>query len=162
MPLVKRMRKGDLFSMRISACFLYAYIYKRLDAERRAYVRLKFAKLCKDDTPMVRRGAAQSISILSDHLEAEYAKEFLLPLLKGLLADDNDSVKINAVYSSTTVGKLLGDPDAIKQDIISSFSSSVDNKVSWRLRFAVAEVAAQLAEYTNKDIADQDIVTIYE
>ena len=24
MPLVKRMRKGDLFSMRISACFLYA------------------------------------------------------------------------------------------------------------------------------------------
>lgn len=31
-PLVKKMRKGDLFSMRISACFLYAYIYKRLDA----------------------------------------------------------------------------------------------------------------------------------
>jgi len=24
MPMVKRMRKGDLFSMRISACFLYA------------------------------------------------------------------------------------------------------------------------------------------
>ena len=33
MPLVKRMKKGDLFSMRISAAFLYAYIYKRLDAE---------------------------------------------------------------------------------------------------------------------------------
>ena len=31
MPLIKRMRKGDLFSMRISACFLYAYIYHRLD-----------------------------------------------------------------------------------------------------------------------------------
>lgn len=35
MPLVKKMRKGDLFSMRISACFLYAYIYKRLDNERK-------------------------------------------------------------------------------------------------------------------------------
>jgi len=35
MPLVKKMRKGDLFSMRISACFLYAYIYKRLDSERK-------------------------------------------------------------------------------------------------------------------------------
>lgn len=42
MPLIKRMRKGDLFSMRISACFLYAYIYKRLDEERKAYVREKF------------------------------------------------------------------------------------------------------------------------
>ncbi len=39
MPMVKRMRKGDLFSMRISACFLYAQIYYRLDAERREYVR---------------------------------------------------------------------------------------------------------------------------
>ena len=35
MPLIKRMRKGDLFSMRISACFLYAYIYHRLDEERK-------------------------------------------------------------------------------------------------------------------------------
>jgi serine/threonine-protein phosphatase 2A regulatory subunit A len=58
MPLIKRMRKGDLFSMRISACFLYAHIYKRLNSEKRGYVRTKFAKLVKDDTPMVRRGAA--------------------------------------------------------------------------------------------------------
>lgn len=35
MPLVKKMRKGDLFSMRISACFLYAFIYQRLDFERK-------------------------------------------------------------------------------------------------------------------------------
>jgi len=35
MPLVKRMRKGDLFSMRISACFLYAQIYPRLGQETR-------------------------------------------------------------------------------------------------------------------------------
>lgn len=58
MPLVKRMRKGDLFSMRISACFLYAHIYERLDEQRKDYMRQKFEKLAKDDTPMVRRGAA--------------------------------------------------------------------------------------------------------
>lgn len=58
MPLIKRLRKGDLFSMRISACFLYAFIYHRLDDTRKNYVREKFAKLVKDDTPMVRRGAA--------------------------------------------------------------------------------------------------------
>lgn len=85
MPLIKRMRKGDLFSMRISACFLYAHIYKRLNQERRAFVRRQFAKLVKDDTPMVRRGAAQSISILADSLEKEHAQEYMLPLLKGLL-----------------------------------------------------------------------------
>jgi serine/threonine-protein phosphatase 2A regulatory subunit A len=58
MLLVKRMKKGDLFSMRISACFLHTFIYKRLDSSRRAYTRLKFEKLAKDGTTMVRRGAA--------------------------------------------------------------------------------------------------------
>ena len=42
MPMVKRMRKGDLFSMRISACFLYAQIYGRLDEARKEYTRTKF------------------------------------------------------------------------------------------------------------------------
>jgi serine/threonine-protein phosphatase 2A regulatory subunit A len=86
MPLVKKMRKGDLFSMRISACFLYAYIYKRLDTERKTYTRSKFEKLSKDDTPMVRRGAAQSLSIFADSLDdQDLAKSFLLPILKALL-----------------------------------------------------------------------------
>jgi serine/threonine-protein phosphatase 2A regulatory subunit A len=58
MPMVKRLRKGDLFSMRIAACFLYAQIYGRLSPDRKEYVRGKFQKLSKDDTPMVRRGAA--------------------------------------------------------------------------------------------------------
>jgi len=52
------MKKGDLYSMRISATFLYAYIYPRLDQTHKEITRKKFGKLVKDDTPMVRRGAA--------------------------------------------------------------------------------------------------------
>ena len=53
-PLILSIPTG----VRISACFLYTFIYKRLDSARREYTRLKFEKLVKDDTPMVRRGAA--------------------------------------------------------------------------------------------------------
>jgi serine/threonine-protein phosphatase 2A regulatory subunit A len=110
MPMVKRMRKGDLFSMRISACFLYAQIYGRLDESRKEYTRMKFQKLAKDDTPMVRRGAAQSLSILAEQIEKEHARNYVVPLLRSLLQDDNDSVKIMAVYSTATVvNKLLGE-----------------------------------------------------
>ena len=56
--LVRRLKKGDFFSMRIAACHLYAQIYERLNDEKRAVVRKKFAKLVKDDTPMVRWGSA--------------------------------------------------------------------------------------------------------
>ena len=66
LPLLKRQRKGDLFSMRISASFLYADIYEKLDDEQKEMTRKKFTKLSKDDTPMVRRGAAQSIGTIAN------------------------------------------------------------------------------------------------
>ena len=146
MPMVKRMRKGDLFSMRISACFLYAQIYGRLPSSKKEYARAKFQKLAKDDTPMVRRGAAQSISILSDTIEKEHAKDYLVPLLRSLLTDDNDSVKIMAVYSTIAVVQKVLDGEQqnlVKEEIIPPFKYAVENKMaSWRLRFSVAEIAA--------------------
>ena len=41
LPLLKRQRKGDLFSMRIAACFLYADVYSKLDNELKEMVRKK-------------------------------------------------------------------------------------------------------------------------
>jgi serine/threonine-protein phosphatase 2A regulatory subunit A len=163
MPLVKKMRKGDLFSMRISACFLYAHIYRRLDSERKQYARKKFEKLVKDDTPMVRRGAAQSLSILSDCLnDAELAKSWLLPQLKALLQDDNDSVKIQAVGASAKVARLIQDSETVRTEIVPPLRAAVDNKmVSWRLRFSVAEVAAELAGHVPREIADTDVIGYY-
>jgi serine/threonine-protein phosphatase 2A regulatory subunit A len=58
LEMCKRLKKGDLFSKRIAACQLYAHVYDRLTEENRVEVRKKYAKLVKDDTPMVRRGAA--------------------------------------------------------------------------------------------------------
>jgi serine/threonine-protein phosphatase 2A regulatory subunit A len=58
LALIKRLKKGDVFSMRIAASQLYADIYARLGEEDRAKVHRKFKKLCADDTPMVRWGAA--------------------------------------------------------------------------------------------------------
>ena len=31
LPMIERQKEGDLFSMRISACHLYANIYEKLD-----------------------------------------------------------------------------------------------------------------------------------
>jgi len=68
LQLCKRLKKGDVFSMRIASCALYADIYERLESEERTSVHKKFKKLCADDTPMVRWGAAQAISILSEYM----------------------------------------------------------------------------------------------
>jgi serine/threonine-protein phosphatase 2A regulatory subunit A len=61
-PLVKRLVKGDLYSMRISACGLFSALYPYVSALNQTLLRQLFAELCRDDTPMVRRAAASNIS----------------------------------------------------------------------------------------------------
>ena len=86
-------------------------------------VRKKFTKLSKDDTPMVRRGAAQSIPIIAYQLQREHAKEFLLPIIKTLLEEENDSVKINAVQSSIDVAKVVDDSAHIRSSILPPYDA---------------------------------------
>lgn len=88
LPLLKRQRKGDMFSMRISASYLYADIYQALsESDLKAMVLKKFTKLSKDDTPMVRRGAVISIPKISKFLSKSEANEHLLPIVERLLKD---------------------------------------------------------------------------
>ena len=48
--------------------------------------------------------------------------------------------------ASVKVAKLISEPETVKTEIIPPLRAAVDNKmVSWRLRFSVAEVAAELA-----------------
>lgn len=109
LPLCKRLKKGDMFSMRIAASQLYADIYAKLDQDDQEKVNKKFKKLCADDTPMVRWGAAQAVSSLCQHVSSQSINEFILPLVKELLNDKNDSVKVNAVAASVNVVKHISD-----------------------------------------------------
>ena len=95
--LIGRLDEGDYYSMRIAACQLYAQIYRSLNEEKREVVRTKFTKLVRDDTPMVRWGAAQAMAVICHALDAQTITNYLLPLLKELLQDKNDSVKVHAV-----------------------------------------------------------------
>ena len=146
--------------MRIAACHLYAQIYERLNDEKRAVVRKKFAKLVKDDTPMVRWGSAQAMATLSLQLEKNYIGEYLLPLLADLSKDKNDSVKVHAVQSTVTVGKLLQNPQLLATTILPALKQAQKNP-SWRLRFAVAESAGQLAKYLTQNSVDTQILPFY-
>lgn len=91
--------------MRIAASQLYADIYAKLAVEARGEVHVEFKELCSDDTPMVRWGAAQAIAILCEHVGSVQICEFILPLLRDLLNDKNDSVKVHAVGASINVVK---------------------------------------------------------
>jgi hypothetical protein len=116
--LCRKFKKGEIYAMRIAACHLIADIYGRLNEEKKEMARKKFAKLAKDDTPMVRWALAQSIQVIAKSMEQELVYEYLLPILKLLMIDKNDSVKVHAMQSAVTVARLLDDSAAIVSDIV--------------------------------------------
>ena len=68
---------------------------------------------------------------------------------------------MHALQSAVTVAKLLGDSQKIATDILPSIKAANANKQSWRLRFAVAENASQIAKYVKKEQVDTMILPFY-
>ena len=63
--------------------------------------------LSHDETPMVRRAAAQKLSEFAKVVELEFLKLSVIPIFTFLSADDQDSVRLLAVEACITIASLL-------------------------------------------------------
>lgn len=70
-PMLKRLASGDWFTSRASACHLFDVLYPLIEAEQSNLVTL-FTSLVNDDTPMVRRASAASLTVLFINLETRF------------------------------------------------------------------------------------------
>jgi serine/threonine-protein phosphatase 2A regulatory subunit A len=84
-PLVKRLAEGDWFTSRSSACGLFAVVYPRLSPSSKEQMRTLFRNLARDDTPMVRRAAAQRLGELAKVVELDYIKSAADPNGRGVI-----------------------------------------------------------------------------
>ena len=109
---------------------------------------------------MVRRGASQALSVLSDKVAAEHVSEFLLTHLELLLDDSNDSVKVYALSSAIPLAERL-DRERVQAQILPALKAASANKQSWRLRFAAAESGAFIAKFCFQAVVDTKIVPMY-
>lgn len=95
------------FTARISATSLFHIVFRHLPASKKQDFKNSYIKLCTDDTPMVRRMAAENFQKLASQLSIqEIQEEFLLPFNK-LAADDQDSVRIQAINICTGFAQTL-------------------------------------------------------
>jgi len=78
----------------------------------------------------------------------------ILPLLKDLLNDKNDSVRVHAVSSSVNVVKNVKEISKIQEQILPALKQAYQNKASWRLRFSVAEHGAMIGSSLPKSNVD--------
>lgn len=160
--LVERLSKGDLFSMRIASCYLLASTYKKtFNSEVRDKL---FKDLSEDDTPMVRRAIAKNLGIFAQAIK--YPIDIVIGSFKTLLDDQQDAVKIESLKNSCILARLINEDPSLSQaekekrleeDILIAVVKASQDKKSWRLRFAVAELLDELTHIIGKDLADKHI-----
>lgn len=85
--LAQRLATGEWFTSRVSSCGAFVSAYPQAPEGSRGDLRALFAHLCRDDTPMVRRAAAQNLAAFAHIVEPDLVPAEFLPLFQHLTQD---------------------------------------------------------------------------
>ncbi len=156
-PLLRRLATNDWFTSRIAAAGLFATAYPKVDAASRAeYVGL-FSALCRDDTPMVRRAAAQALCDFAAVVEHEVVVDHLVPLFAGLSEDAQDSVKLLAVANCIAIAQRIASAESKNQTVLPVvLRLATDN--SYRVRWSVASRMADLGQVFGAEVTSASLL----
>lgn len=107
---------------------------------------------------MVRRASALQLSDCASALDAALVTEDLLPLYRTLLADEQDSVRVNALKSTPKICELIG---GLRKEVLDpqagNFKACVKD-MSWRVRVACADVIGEVAAACKSDAEALELV----
>ena len=84
---MQRLATGEWFTSRVSSCGAFISAYPQAPEGLRSDLRALFAHLCRDDTPMVRRAAAQNLASFARIVEPDLVPSEFLPLFQYLTQD---------------------------------------------------------------------------
>jgi serine/threonine-protein phosphatase 2A regulatory subunit A len=182
--MLARLAVKEWFTARISAVGLIAAAYTRLvDVTQQDEHLQLFANLCKDDTPMVRRVAAQNLGTMVRNavqvqgrstLEAEgKVVKLLMPLYEEFASNEQpDSVRLQTTENCVAFGKvmsLLAEEGPLRESeitllkrILPLIVATIDDR-SWRVRWtAAAKFADVIQAYDPLPDAMDSLVPAYE
>mmetsp|Transcript_81622 Transcript_81622/g.141873 ORF Transcript_81622/g.141873 Transcript_81622/m.141873 type:complete len:596 (+) Transcript_81622:118-1905(+) len=143
--LISRLATHDWFTSRISVCTLFsAAIPKVSEVKQKEELLKTYFRLCGDDTPMVRRQAANVLGSIAEVLQEGPNLSELFQVFEKLSKDEQDSVRILAINNCIILGRLNSSPDW-QAEILPVVKSCAEDK-SWRVRYMMADHVKQLCE----------------
>lgn len=135
-PFINKLGTKDWFTSRASAAALVHVGYSRVPSAAARDLRQLFLKLCSDETPMVRRIAAQNIGNIVAARNDENQEEFL-STFDHLTRDEQDSVRTQIVSNCVIFIKSLTLDNRLKR--ILPILTNIAGDHSWRVRWNVAK-----------------------
>ncbi len=138
-PLTTRLSKADWFTSKISATGLYSVPYARATPPSQERLRQHFAALVHDDTPMVRRQAANNLAKFVKAMPATIVIEEMIPMFQHLASDDQDSVRLLTVEILIAIAEVVPKEQQSSHGVLLTALRSLFEDKSWRVRYMVAD-----------------------
>ena len=146
-PLLEHLATADWFSAKVSSCGIFkSVIYRVEDDIMRKNLLALYLQLIQDETPMVRRAAANHLSALVDTLKenvdltTDEDWDYISTMFQKVTTDAQDSVRflgVNALISISEFFNKKGD-DSHTQDLFESAQKLISDE-AWRVRYAIAD-----------------------
>ena len=138
-PLTIRLSKADWFTSKISATGLYNVPYKKASPPMQEQLRQQFGLLVHDETPMVRRQAANNLAKFVKEMPATIVVEEMIPLFQHLAQDDQDSVRLLTVEILIAIAEVVPKEQQSSHGVLLTALRSLIEDKSWRVRYMVAD-----------------------
>lgn len=138
-PMVLRLSKADWFTSKVSATGLYSVPYEKATPSLQQSLRQYFSGLVHDETPMVRRQAANNLSKFTKEMNTQVIIDEIIPLFQYLASDDQDSVRLLTVEILISMAEEIPKEQQPSHGILLTSLRVLFEDKSWRVRYMVAD-----------------------
>ena len=156
-----RLSKADWFTSKISATGLYQTPYTRATPQSQEALRQHYGQLVHDDTPMVRRQAANNLAKFIKAMPAAVVIDEMIPLFQHLAADDQDSVRLLTVDILIAVAEAVPKEQQSSHGVLLNALRSLFEDKSWRVRYMVADRFEKIAKAVDEEVVNRDLVPAF-
>lgn len=156
-PVLKRLAEKDWFTARCSACGLFPVAYKYGTEDQKTQLRKMYGTLCSEDTPMVRRAAANKFQDFVAVIEKQGILQDIIPVFRLLSQEETqDTIRVACINTCITLAGILS-ADELKQHVVQVIVTAVEDR-SWRVRLTVARSFDQLCKAFGPEITAQSFL----
>ncbi|KAL1961330.1 hypothetical protein VTO42DRAFT_58 [Malbranchea cinnamomea] len=160
-PLTIRLAKADWFTPKISATGLFCAPYKKVSPAVQQGLRQQFAHLVRDETPMVRRQAANNLAKFVKEMPTSIIIEEMVPLFQYLASDDQDSVRLLTVDVLISIAENIPKEQQLSHGVLLTALRSLFEDKSWRVRYMVADRFEKIAKAVHEEVVNRDLVPAF-
>ena len=142
-PLMKRLIENDL-KTKMSCCYLFPIVYPKLENQDIKKELLQvYSEISKDESPSVRRAAADNIKFFCKVEENEVIG-LLFKLYNEFIQDPVDIVKIYTIQSTPYLLSILSINN--QEKLILNFTKSMAEEKAWRVKYSAIECISKISE----------------